>query len=264
VHQIWQVDAKEQQTLADGTKVCWLTITDEKSCGLIAAIPFEVNRICEVDPIELRKGLEIVFTEYGKPESIKVDNGRPLADPKRESIPPLVLWLYSHNIQVIFNRPGRPTDNSKVERMQGVSKSLSEPRLCQNVEELKDSLQEACHFQRKHYRTRTLKKKTRTEVYPELDFPSDRAFQKGTCNMDFVHQYLSSGSWSRKVSKVGQCSFMGKLFHVGQKYAGEQIIIEFNLESKNWMLLSSQMILIKEIDGSFINPDSIHNLSLFQ
>jgi len=193
-----------------------------------------------------------------------VDNGRPLADPKRESIPPLVLWLYSHDIKVIFNRPGRPTDNAKVERMQGVSKSLSEPRLCQNIDQLRENLKEACLFQRKSYPTRTLGKKTRTEVYPELNLPSKRAFQKEACNMNFVHQYLNTGSWSRKVSTSGQCSFMGKLFQAGQKYTGEQIIIQFNLESKNWMLLSSQMVVITEIDGSFINPNSIHNLSLFQ
>lgn len=39
VHNIWQVDAKENLTLADGTKACYLTITDEHSgAGLQAPV----------------------------------------------------------------------------------------------------------------------------------------------------------------------------------------------------------------------------------
>lgn len=40
VHQIWQVDAKEKQRLADGTAVCWLTVTDERSTAVLAAPVF--------------------------------------------------------------------------------------------------------------------------------------------------------------------------------------------------------------------------------
>ena len=40
VHQIWQVDANEQQRLADGTPVCWLTVTDEHSGAILAAPAF--------------------------------------------------------------------------------------------------------------------------------------------------------------------------------------------------------------------------------
>lgn len=36
-HDIWQTDAKEQGKLLDYSPYCWLTITDEKSGGLIQA-----------------------------------------------------------------------------------------------------------------------------------------------------------------------------------------------------------------------------------
>lgn len=39
-HQIWQVDAKEHQRTLDGTKVCWLTVVDEKSGAVLAAPVF--------------------------------------------------------------------------------------------------------------------------------------------------------------------------------------------------------------------------------
>ncbi|WP_338868335.1 helix-turn-helix domain-containing protein [Spirosoma sp. SC4-14] len=39
-HQVWQVDAKEHQRTLDGTKVCWLTVVDEKSGAVLAAPVF--------------------------------------------------------------------------------------------------------------------------------------------------------------------------------------------------------------------------------
>lgn len=42
-HQIWQVDAKEHQRTLDGTKVCWLTVVDEKSGAVLAAPVFSLR-----------------------------------------------------------------------------------------------------------------------------------------------------------------------------------------------------------------------------
>ena len=40
VHNIWQVDAKENLTLADGQQCCYLTIVDEKSGAWLASLVF--------------------------------------------------------------------------------------------------------------------------------------------------------------------------------------------------------------------------------
>lgn len=40
VHNIWQVDAKEKLTLADGTEACYLTLVDEHSGAGLAALVF--------------------------------------------------------------------------------------------------------------------------------------------------------------------------------------------------------------------------------
>jgi hypothetical protein len=40
VHNIWQVDAKENLTLGDGQPACYLTITDEHSGAGLAALVF--------------------------------------------------------------------------------------------------------------------------------------------------------------------------------------------------------------------------------
>jgi transposase len=40
VHEVWQMDAKEQIELADGSEVSWLTLSDEKSGAVIAGEVF--------------------------------------------------------------------------------------------------------------------------------------------------------------------------------------------------------------------------------
>lgn len=40
VHNIWQVDAKEQITLSDGQKACYLSIVDEKSGAWLGSSVF--------------------------------------------------------------------------------------------------------------------------------------------------------------------------------------------------------------------------------
>lgn len=40
VHNIWQLDAKENLTLADGQKACYLTVVDEKSGAWLASLLF--------------------------------------------------------------------------------------------------------------------------------------------------------------------------------------------------------------------------------
>ncbi len=54
-------------------------------------------------------------------------------NPQRKSIPPLALWLTAMNVVVIFNRPRRPTDNAKVERMQRTTKNWAQVKDCEDI-----------------------------------------------------------------------------------------------------------------------------------
>ena len=44
VHDVWQIDAKEEVRLANGQKVCWLNITDEKSSAIIDPPVFSLQK----------------------------------------------------------------------------------------------------------------------------------------------------------------------------------------------------------------------------
>lgn len=57
--------------------------------------------------------LEQIIDWRGKPQSIRVDNGPEFISLKLE------LWCSMHNIQLKFIQPGKPTQNSRVERFNG-------------------------------------------------------------------------------------------------------------------------------------------------
>ena len=42
-HEVWQIDAKEQQAIASGQPCCWLTVTDEHTTALLAAPVFSLG-----------------------------------------------------------------------------------------------------------------------------------------------------------------------------------------------------------------------------
>jgi len=210
----------------------------------------------------MQESLIEVFKKWGKPDCIKVDNGRPLADPTKQQLPTLAFWLISQDIAVIFNRSYTPTDNAKVERMQGFTKNLAEPQNCKTYEQLSKKLEQACQFQRRHYPTRTLNKNTRVSVYPELDRPTSKAFDFEYCNLEKIFDYLSKGEWKRKVSKVGQISFMNNRWQIGREYTKQWVNVKLDRSSRKWKVYSEEMVLLNTFSAQFISQEAVKNLSL--
>src|SRR5208337_2432296 len=66
------------------------------------------------------------FRQWGRPVSLRVDNGYPWGS--CGDLPtPFALWLVGLDIGVIWNPPRRPQDNGVVERSQGLAKNWAEP-----------------------------------------------------------------------------------------------------------------------------------------
>ena len=93
VHEGWQIDAKEEMRIADGSKNCWLNITDEYSGMVIDPPVFPLEENLRSTHPKRSARIDFYLQNQGIPYWIKVDNGRPLGDPRLELIPPLALWL---------------------------------------------------------------------------------------------------------------------------------------------------------------------------
>lgn len=76
-HQIWQLDAKEQVRLADGSRVCWLLATDEASGATLEPEVFPLGDWSRVAAARTRTAPRELFADWGRPVGLRVDNGVP-------------------------------------------------------------------------------------------------------------------------------------------------------------------------------------------
>lgn len=106
-NQIWSMDFLSDQ-LFDGSKIRVLAIVDAWS-KVSPAIDVR-QRYRGADVVDT---LERVTSVYGKPKTIRVDNGPEFISKD------LDLWAWCNGVDLDFSRPGKPTDNAFVESFNG-------------------------------------------------------------------------------------------------------------------------------------------------
>jgi len=200
------------------------------------------------------------FQAAGIPMCIKIDNGRPFADPQRESIPVLALWLLALGIKVIFNRPRTPQDNAKVERSQGVLSNWTEWEKCADTSTLQVRLSQEVHFHNTQYRVSRLGNKTRTEAFPG-SLSSPRPYKPDDFDPQRAIDFVAKGSWERDVSKQGQFSFWGQRIQAGAKYRHQRISIKLNAKTNQWEAFAKDGYLITSFDSK-ITTTNLWSLNL--
>lgn len=216
------------------------------------------KKISEIPVRRIQQELITIFKNWGIPNWIKVDNGRPFGDPQLELIPPLALWLIGLGIKVIWNRPGRPTDNAKVERSQGVMGKWTEFAKCKNTEDLQLRLWEEAEFYNHHFPIRRHRNRTRRQIFAKL-MHTGKDWNPGDFKLQRVLHFLSEGYWERKVNTNGRISLYGKMFTVGAKYRHQKVSVKLNPKNNNWAIFDFSGQPIKELPTAF-SEKSIWNL----
>lgn len=209
------------------------------------------------------------FAKWGIPKSIRVDNGKPLGDPQRKRIPELALWLIGLGISVIFNRPRKPTDNAKVERMQRTTQNWADIKNAPNGETLQSQLNDAIIIQRKFFKVRRLGGKTRLEVFPQIlnnerTYINDINFEKQIFDIQKVYQAIAKWQFIRQLSKTGQFSLYKQVYYIDYKKAKTYVVIKLNAEHLNWEISDTNGKIIKTIKIKNFDLDNILNLTICQ
>ena len=106
-NEVWAMDFISDQ-LADGRRIRILTIVVTFSRLALAIDPRRSYRGGDV--VET---LEKVTRAYGKPKTIRVDQGPEFTSKA------LDLWAYLNEVILDFSRPGKPTDNAFIESFNG-------------------------------------------------------------------------------------------------------------------------------------------------
>ncbi|MBX2877025.1 MAG: hypothetical protein KTR30_33205 [Saprospiraceae bacterium] len=197
------------------------------------------------------------------PLAIRVDNGMPLGDPQRKSIPELSLWLLAKEINMIFNRPKQPTDNAKVERMQRTTGNWAEVKNAKSVKDLKAKLKAVCLIQRERFEVSRLGNKTRKETYPELML-NDRKYNAKAFEVTKAYDRLADWTLARKASSNSQIALYSMSYYLGIQHRNKTFNVKFNKESICWEVFDDQQVLIKSFKAYNLRPNSIRNLSVGQ
>ncbi len=222
-----------------------------------------LKQISQVPLASVQQALIALFHAWGQPQCIRVDNGLPFGEPGSDVIPVLALWLIGLGVDVLWNRPRQPTDNAKVERMQGVTVRWAEPQQCASLEILQQHLDAAAILQRNHYRVRRLGNRSRLEVYPGL-LAGGRPYEEGAFDLERVLRFLAQGQWVRKVNKVGQIDFFNQRWSLGRRYRRQHVCLHLDLEDRCWVVRDEDGREIKRLSASFLSAENIWGLSLSQ
>ena len=229
---------------------CWRS-------GLFPQYVFEA-----VPALQIKQSLQEVFTGWGRPESLRVDNGSPWGN--RQQLPStLTLWLVGLGIEVIHNRPYCPKENSKVERSHGVVKRWVEPAQCRDLEDLKERLNQATRLQREHYPS--CSGHTRWHCYPALAHPLRPygvSLESELWQFSRVCQLLAHYRWSRKVSKTGQISLYNRNYSVGRSFGGQMVSVRFDSSAQAWVIEDVQGQTICRHRFKELTPHAVQTMKL--
>lgn len=109
-NELWQMDFKGYFQLNEG-KCYPLTILDDCSRYSLCL------RACRrEDELSVRTCLEKVFSEYGLPQAMTMDNGSPWKGAPGQRLSKLTIWLMQLGIKVGHSRPYHPQTQGKEER----------------------------------------------------------------------------------------------------------------------------------------------------
>jgi putative transposase len=107
MNQIWSMDFVAD-ALFDGRRLRALTVVDNYTRESLA---IEVGQSLKGEDVVAT--LRRIGATRGLPATIKVDNGSEFISKAMDK------WAYEHHVELDFSRPGRPTDNAKVESFNG-------------------------------------------------------------------------------------------------------------------------------------------------
>jgi putative transposase len=107
INQIWSMDFVAD-ALFDGRRLRALTVVDNYTRESLA---IEVGQSLKGEDVV--NTLNRIATKRGLPSIIKVDNGSEFISKVMDK------WAYECGIELDFSRPGKPTDNAKVESFNG-------------------------------------------------------------------------------------------------------------------------------------------------
>jgi transposase InsO family protein len=249
VHQRHQLDFKINIALQNGICVDLHTVCDpvgEASLGAVLHVTEQVHtRTKRVSLEDARLTLRRSWDAWGTlPDEVQTDGEPTLVAQSGDNLPSIfTLWLVGLGVKHLVTRARTPTDNAEVERWH---RTINEYAIIGNekhpVAALQSILDEAVLELAFDLSSRAegCAGRTPMEAHPELLEPK-RPFRAehelALFDLRRVDAFLSTFTWTRRVSKTGQISIGGQheYYSVGRAYARQEVLVRFDPTDRHFV-----------------------------
>lgn len=211
-NELWQMDFKGDFAMTCSKRCYPLTILDDHSRYALGIVACDNQK-----RVTVKDHLREVFSRYGIPRSIYVDNGNPWGNANghtRHSR--FSVWLMRHDIEVIHGRPHHPQGRGKIERFhRTLKREVLQDRQLTNLAEAQaafDPWRTVYNHERPHHAL-------------ELEVPahryrmSERSFSEVTKPFEYSDRFEV-----RKINqRTNEFSFKGTEYRISEAFLDQKI-----------------------------------------
>ena len=207
---------------------------------------------------ELRRA----FACWGRPRSLRVDNGTPWGS-SGDLPPDLALWLLGLDVVVDPNPPRQPQKNGVVERSQGTGKRWAEPHRCRTPAELQRRLQEMDAIQREAYPS--VQGRSRRQAFPGLAHsgrPYSAAWEQRHWSLEQVLTQVAEYAVVRRVDKSGMVSLYNRTRYVGKHHQGKEVYVILDPHRREWLVVDGKGQQLRSQPADELTRERIWSLTV--
>lgn len=271
VHELWQIDSKENIRLQDGTIATVLDIREPVACIWLGNFAHEVQTKKawrKLTLTEVQGDLRRAFTQYGLPRGIQTDREHLYGQPAAEAFPTtFTLWLVGLGIEHHFGRPSQPTDQPQVERGHRTWHDwVAAPESLKDLKSLQASLDESrqVHSAELPSQARDCNGRPPLEAHPEVNHvwrPYHPAVEPILFSLDRVDQFLAQFTWQYKVTSIGQVAIHDHVYYIGMANAGQRVDARFDSTNRCFVFSDAKNgAVLKRLPARHLDAATIMNL----
>jgi hypothetical protein len=191
-----------------------------------------------VPPTRVQAAVRQMFSNYGLPEGMRLDNGLPWGDVGGHDLPSaMALWLAGLGLELIFNPPRQPRYNGVVEKSNHTNQRWTEPHQAASAEQWQHSVDAMDRRQREAYPY--LRGKSRLEVFPQLKHSGrqySESWEEQNWDVQPAREYLAGYVARRRVSSAGRVTLYHRPYYVGRKHAGTTVLAHYDPQACEWFM----------------------------
>jgi transposase-like protein len=247
-HEEWEMDSRGQERVSGVGMIALINLSDVFSKAKVISYPCLVGqeratRRPRAEDYQLV--LRLAFTEWGLPNRIAVDHDSVFYDNTCKSPFPTRLhsWLLALGVDLVFGRPGRPTDQATVERShQTWAQQALVGQTFADWDRLRAYLEQRRHFLNYQLPCSTLGNLPPVVAHPEALHPRRLyrpEWETELLDLSRIYDYLSKGRWFRQVSQVGTVSLGRQTYGLGVTWSREVVEITFDPADRHLVFCSA-------------------------